>query len=290
MPELPEVEITVRELKKKVLSRTFVDVWTDSKKQIKRPKNFTIFRREIKAKKIKNIERRAKFILFALSGNKTLLVHQKLTGHLLLGKWKKENKHWRPPPGSLSEKINTYIHFLFFLDNGLMLALSDLRKFAKVELWDTEALLNSEQIKKLGIEPLSKEFTFERFRKLLENKRRKIKQILMDQEVIAGIGNIYSDEILFEAKLNPLKTSSDLSTSELERIYSAIIKVLKKAIKTQGESISDWRLPDGRKGSFDKYRKVYRRENKPCFNCRTPIVRKKIGGRSTYFWPKCQPL
>ena len=112
----------------------------------------------------------------------------------------------------------------------------------------------------------------------------------MDQEVIAGIGNIYSDEILFEAKINPFKTSSDLNIAELKRLYSAIIKILKKAIKLQGESISDWRMPDGRKGSFDRYRKVYRREGQPCFNCGTLILRKKIGTRSTYFCPKCQPL
>ena len=171
-----------------------------------------------------------------------------------------------------------------------MLALSDLRKFAKVELWNTKELLSSEQMKKLGVEPLSKEFTFEKLRKLLEGKKRKIKQVLMDQEVIAGIGNIYSDEILFEAKINPFKTSSDLNIAELKRLYSAIIKILKKAIKLQGESISDWRMPDGRKGSFDRYRKVYRREGQPCFNCGTLILRKKIGTRSTYFCPKCQPL
>ncbi|HDJ30449.1 MAG TPA: DNA-formamidopyrimidine glycosylase [bacterium] len=290
MPELPEIEITVRELKKKVLERTFVDVWTDSKKQIKKPKDFTLFKKEIKGKKIKNVKRRAKLILFDLSGDKTLLIHQKLTGHLLLGKWEKKGNQWRPPPGFLSEKMNTFVHLLFFLDNGLMLALSDLRKFAKVELWNTKELLSSEQMKKLGVEPLSKEFTFEKFRKLLEGKKRKIKQVLMDQEVIAGIGNIYSDEILFEARINPFKTSSDLNIAELKRLYSAIIKILKKAIKLQGESISDWRMPDGRKGSFDRYRKVYRREGQPCFNCGTLILRKKIGARSTYFCPKCQPL
>ncbi len=290
MPELPEVETTVKKLKKKVLKRTFVDVWTDSKKQIKKPKSFERFRKEIKEKKIKNIKRRAKLILFDLSGNKILLVHQKLTGHLLLGKWRKKNNHWKAPVGHLSEKINTYIHILFFLDNGMMLALSDLRKFAKVELWNSDELLNSKQIKNLGVEPLSKEFTFEKFKEILKNQKKKVKQVLMDQQLIAGIGNIYSDEILFEAKVNPLRISFELSDSELKRIYSAIIKILKKAIKVEGESISDWRMPDGRRGSFDKYRKVYRREGQPCFNCKTPIVRKKIGGRSTYFCPKCQPL
>lgn len=288
MPELPEVETIVRDLKKKVQGRTFRDVWTDFKKMIKKPKNFEEFKKELKGKKIQKVWRRGKNILFELSGNKILLIHQKLTGHFLVGEWERENNKWKAPSGPLSEKINTYIHLLFTLDNGKMLALSDLRKFAKAELWDREKLKESEGFKGLGPEPLEKGFTFEKFKECL--KRGKIKQVLMDQSVIAGIGNIYSDEILWEARVHPFKEVSKLSRSDLDKIYRAIKKILPLAIKLQGESISDFRRLSGERGYYDKARKVYRREGQNCSRCGIKIKRAKLGGRSAHFCPKCQRL
>jgi len=289
MPELPEVETTVRELNKKILSWRFADVWSDSKAQIKKPVSFEQFKKELLGKKIKKIERRGKYILFELSGNKTLLIHQKLTGHLLIGKWEQRGGKWLAPPGPLSEKINTFIHLLFTFKNGQMLALSDLRKFAKVELLDKKEL--EEELKPLGMEPLAKDFTFEKFRQALTKRRKgKVKQVLMDQTVIAGIGNIYSDETLWEAKIHPFKEIKELSDKELKRIYQALKKVLKEAIKAKGESISDFRRTTGERGGFDRLRKVYRREGKPCPRCGVKIKRIKIGGRSTYFCPSCQPI
>ena len=161
MPELPEVQTTVNGLNKKVLNRAFVDVWTDWKKIIKKPVNFGQFKKEIKNKKIKKIWRRAKNIIFDLSGNYSLLVHQKMTGHFLIGCWVLENGYWKPKEkGPLEDPFNRYIHLMFWLSGGLMLALSDLRKFAKVELWKTNDLLNSKEFKNLGPEPLKKSFTF----------------------------------------------------------------------------------------------------------------------------------
>jgi len=288
MPELPEVETTVLDLRKKVLNRTFIDVWTDFRNLVKRPKKFREFKREIKGKKIKNVRRRGKNILFDLSGSKTLLIHQKLTGHLLLGYWTLNNNYWEPnPPGPLGEKINTYIHLLFTLDNGQRLALSDLRKFAKVELWDSEKLRESEELKSLGPEPLEKDFTFEKFKAVLP-KKGKIKQVLMNQAVIAGIGNIYSDEILWRAKIHPSKDTSELSEEESKKIYQAMKKILPKAIELGGESISDFRRISGEKGRFDLLRKVYRREGEKCSRCGAIIKRIKIAGRSAHFCPKCQ--
>ncbi|MDP2741709.1 MAG: DNA-formamidopyrimidine glycosylase family protein, partial [bacterium] len=193
MPELPEVETTIKGLNSKVLNRTFIDVWTDSKKIIKKPRNFNSFKEEIKGKKIKRIWRRGKNIIIDLSNDYSLLVHQKMTGHLLYGTWSIKHGIWESSEkGPLEEKTNKYIRIMFFLDNKKMLALSDLRKFAKVELWRTKELLNSKEFKSLGPEPLEKDFTFEKFKKVLENKKGKIKQVLMDQSVIVGIGNIYS--------------------------------------------------------------------------------------------------
>jgi len=288
MPELPEVEATVRDLKKKVLGRTFIDVWTDFPKMIKKPKDFKDFVKEIKRRKIENIRRRGKNILIDLSGNKTLLIHQKLTGHLLLGKWKKKNNKWQPPPGPLSEKVNTYIHLLFTFDDGQQLALSDLRKFAKSELFNKDEL--KKELSSLGPEPLDKSFTFENFTGALGRARGKIKQVLMDQTVIAGIGNIYSDEILWQAKVHPFKDVSKLTEEELKKIYQAMKKILGKAIEVKGESISDFRRISGEKGGFDPLRKVYRKEGEKCNRCGTIIKRVKLAGRSAHFCPQCQRL
>ncbi len=136
MPELPEVQTTADSLKNKVLKRTFIDVWSDWEKTIKKPKDFEEFKRKIKNKKIIKIWRRAKNIIFDLSDDHSLLVHQKMTGHLLYGNWELKNKMWVPADkGPLNDPYNRFLHLIFFLDNFKMLALSDARKFAKVELW-----------------------------------------------------------------------------------------------------------------------------------------------------------
>jgi len=288
MPELPEVETIVRDLNKYILGRKIEDVWSDFKNIIKKPKDFEIFKKVLNRRKIEKIKRKGKNILFELSGGKTLLIHQKLTGHLLLGKWKMEDGNWEPlSKGPLEEPVNRFIHLMFWLDSKLMLALSDLRKFAKVELWDTKELENSEELKSLGPEPLEKSFTFKRFKEVLPEKG-KIKQVLMDQTVIAGIGNIYSDEILWTAKIHPFKDVSKLSDGDLKKIYQAMRQILSVAIKLGGESISDFRRISGEKGYFDKERKVYRREGEKCSRCGTIIKRLKKGGRSAHFCPNCQ--
>jgi len=289
MPELPEVETIVRDLKKKVLKRAFLDVWTDWLNMVKKPKKFEDFKKQIKGKKILNAWRRGKNILLDLSGGKTLLIHQKLTGHLLLGGWKQKRGQWESEIKGplLDDPKNRFLHLIFWLDSGKQLALSDLRKFAKVELWDKGDLKESKEFKSLGPEPLEKSFTFEKFKKVLP-KKGKIKQILMDQAVIAGIGNIYSDEILWRAKVHPFKDVSNLGKEELKKIYQAMKEVLPKAIKLGGESFSDFRRLSGEKGYFDKERKVYRREGEKCYLCQTIVKRIKLAGRSAHFCPKCQ--
>jgi len=289
VPELPEVETIVRGLNEKVLGRTFIDIWTDSKKIVKKPESFEQFKKEIKGKTILKIWRRGKNILFDLSGNKVLLIHQKLTGHLLHGTWSMKHRTWQPKErGPLEEKINTYIHLLFTLDNGKMVALSDLRKFGKAELWETEEL--KKELSSLGPEPLDRDFDFEEFKRVLLKTRGKIKKILMDQKVIAGIGNIYSDEILWQAKVNPLRQIKTLNKKELKKIYKAIKEVLKKAVELRGTSTSDYRDIEGKKGFFQKQRKVYRREGEKCSRCGAIIKKIKLAGRSARFCPKCQKV
>ncbi|MBU0476394.1 DNA-formamidopyrimidine glycosylase [Patescibacteria group bacterium] len=291
MPELPEVETIVRDLRNKVLERTFVDVWTDFEKMFKRPENFQRFKKELEGKKILNVWRRGKNIIFGLSEGYSLLIHQKLTGHILYGTWNLEYGVWASrKKGPLSERVNAYIHLLLKLDDGKMLALSDLRKFAKVELWRTEELKQSKEFKELGPEPLGKDFTFKEFGKRLAEKKGKIKQVLMNQKIITGIGNIYSDEILFTSKVHPLERADNLSEKELKKVYRAIKKILSKAIDLRGESFSNYRDIEGRRGQFDKTRKVYRKEGEKCNRCGAIIQRIKISGRSAHFCPICQNL
>ena len=292
MPELPEVETIVRDLNKtgahKLLCARFINVWTNFPKTIKEPESFEQFKNKIKGKEIQKIWRRGKNIIFSLSESYFLLIHQKLTGHLLFGRWEFREGEWVAPAGPLAEKVNSYIHLLFTLDSGQMLALSDLRKFAKVKLLDNEKL--KKEISFLGPEPLEKDFTFEKFRRSLEKRKGKIKQVLMNQEIIAGIGNIYSDEILWRAKVHPFKDVSKLTRKELENIYKSMREILAKAIKLGGESISDFRKISGKKGHFDKERKVYQREGEKCSRCGEIIKRVKLAGRSAHFCPKCQKL
>jgi formamidopyrimidine-DNA glycosylase len=296
MPELPEVETTVKGLNAKVLKGTFVSVWSDWKKIIKKPKEFFEFEKEIKNKKINRIWRRAKNIIFDLAGGYSLLVHQKMTGHLLVGKWEQKEGQWKPIiEGPLNDPYNRFLHLIFFLKKGEMLALSDARKFAKVELWKTDELLNSKEFQELGPEPLEKGFTFKKFKEVLlrnpsslKPRNGKVKQVLMVPQVIAGIGNIYASEILWQSKINPEKSIAGLTEKELKSIYQSMIKVLKLAVKLGGESFSDYRKPDGTKGDFDSERKAYNREGLKCERCGTKIKRIKIGGRSTFFCPNCQ--
>lgn len=291
MPELPEVQTTVDGLNIKVLLRTFIDVWSDWEKIVKEPKDFKQFKKQIKNKKIKKIWRRAKNIIFDLSEGYSLLVHQKMTGHLLYGTWARKEGKWLPTgKGPLNDPYNRFLHLIFFLDNGKMIALSDARKFAKVELQKTEELLNSKEFKALGPEPLERNFNFEKFRKVSQKKKGKIKQVLMDPYVIAGIGNIYSSEILWLSKIHPEKNVAKLNDKELKSIYVATKKVLKLGVELGGDSFSDYRKPDGSKGDFNTERKVYKREGQKCSRCGIKIKRIKFGGRSAFFCPNCQKL
>jgi len=291
MPELPEVETTVKNLKQRVLNKTFVDVWSDAKKIIKKPVNFSEFKKIIKGKKIKKIRRIAKNVIFDLSDGYSLLVHQKMTGHLLVGEWFFKNKKWQPrETGPLGDPYNRFLHVIFFFDDKKMMALSDARKFAKIKLEKTQDMLSSTEIKSLGPEPLSQDFNFEKLKNILKDKSGKIKQVLMDQKNISGIGNIYASESLWHAKIYPEKKASELTLKEIKKLRESIKKVLSISIKLGGESFSDYRKPDGSKGKFDVERRVYKREGQKCSRCGKKIKRIKTGQRSTFYCPFCQKI
>ena len=313
MPELPEVQTIVDDLRKKVIARRIVGVFFYSPKIIKRLRTLE-FKKQIKGLKITGVQRRGKNILIYLIQKSIrqladknqndnskikiflLLIHQKMTGHLLYGKWgvKKVSSNKFQVisliKGPLREKVNGYIHLIFYLDNGWQLALSDLRKFAKVLFGRKEEIKNLPDLKRLGPEPLDESFKVDKFISLISLEKRKIKQVLMDQEVISGIGNIYSDEILWQVKIHPFTPANQLTNSQLKDIYSAMRRILKKAIKLRGTSISDFRDISGKSGAYADVRKVYAKEGERCQRCQTLIKRIKIGGRSAHFCPKCQKI
>ncbi len=277
MPELPEVQTTINGLQAKVLNRAFVDVWSDWEKMVKRPRDFALFKKELRGKKIMRVWRRAKNVIFELSQGYSLLVHMKMTGHLLVEPW-------------ASDPMNGFLHLIFTLDDGRKIALSDMRKFAKVELWKTEELLTSPDFLRIGPEPLESNFTFEIFAGRLAKKRGRIKQVIMDPYVIAGVGNIYASEALWWAKIHPEKRVEQLTKKELQLLYGAIINVLRAGIDFGGESFSDYRNVDGLPGKFGSQRQVYKREKLECARCGTPVGRIMFGGRSAFYCPKCQKL
>ena len=302
MPELPEVQTVVNDLNKKVIGRKIAGVWFDWPKMLKDPldqrkdkiahKHVKVFEKTVKGKKILKIARRGKNILIYLSGGLMLLIHQKMTGHLLVGKWQVNGKKITPlePRAVITDPNNAYIHLIFYLDNGKMLALSDLRKFAKVILGETEEVKNLPELAKLGPDAMDPNFNFSDFSRIISSESRKIKQVLMDQEVIAGIGNIYSDDILWKAKIHSLKSANKLSKKDLKEIWKAMKSIFKKALKLRGTSTSDFRDTAGKKGKYGPQRLVYQREGEKCSRCETKIKRIKIGGRSAHFCPKCQQL
>src|SRR3989344_5996029 len=295
MPELPEVQTVVNDLNKKVVGRRIVGLWFDWPKALKDPldqqrdkiahKHVAVFRKVIIGKKILKARRRAKNILIYLSDNFMILVHQKMTGHFLVGKWKiVANKPKAIEPKEMVvDPYNGYIHLIFSLDDGRMLAFSDLRKFAKVLLGTTEQIENLKELRELGPEPLDTKFTFADFKKIIHSERRKIKQVLMDPTVIAGIGNIYSDEIAWQAKVHPFRPAHGITDAELRKMYKATRQILIHAIKLRGTSFGDFRDTAGKRGIYGNIRKVYGREGEPCPRCKNKIVRKKIGGRSAHF-------
>lgn len=279
MPELPEVEIIVTGLQKEIIGRIFSDVWTDTKSLVKQD-SFDNFREKIIGRKIVSIGRRGKNILIYLDDGKILLIHQKISGHLLLGKWKFKDNVWIPPIGPLSDdRVNRYLHMVFSLDDGRQLALSDQRKFAKIELIKD---INFD----LGPEPL--EIDFSSFKELFRNKKGKIKQLLMDQDFIAGIGNIYASEILYLSNIHPEEAANNLDEKDLKNIYNNMQFILKEAIRLKGDSFSDFRDINGERGGFQNIMKVYQKQGKECEKCGTKIVRINLGGRGTFFCPNCQ--
>lgn len=300
MPELPEVQTTVDGIQTLAKGRVITDVWTDMfspsiifKNSIKDKEYFThVFRPAVLGKKILGSKRRAKNILIPLSQNETVLIHMKMTGHIMYGKYEfnRENNTWNPKVGqkALEDPFNRFIHVVFTLDDGYHLVLSDMRKFAKVTLVNEEV---QKELDRMGIEPLEDSFTKKVFiEKIKRYPNTVIKTALMDQRLLVGIGNIYSDEILFAAKILPFRKVSELQDIELGTIHKHIAPVLKAGIDFGGDSMSDYRNIYGEAGTFQGKHKAYRRTNLPCVRngCNGNIKRLVLNARSAHYCPICQ--
>lgn len=293
MPELPEVETIIRQLNKTIKGEVIDDLWTDSPKNLKGNFPLEKVRSLTKNRKILKAERRGKNILIFLDQDLILWIHLKLTGHLLAGDFEYKHKQWVPKTkGAFLDPQNRFLHWVFSLKSGKKLVLSDMRKFAKIVLLTTEDLKQAKDLNDLGIDPLSLEFDQKKLEEILSPARGEIKKVLMEQKFISGIGNIYANEILWEAKINPFKKAKELEKEEIKRLLQAIRKILASAIKYQGTSAEDeaYRNLEGEKGSYAKFLKVYQKEGEPCFRCGTLIKRVKNQGRSTFYCPQCQKL
>lgn len=282
MPELPEVETIVRGLNKEVLGKKIIDIWTDWPRHFSRHRGgFKKFKAQVKGLQIKNIKRIGKNIIFELSNNRNILLHLKMTGRLLF-----IDSIFNNPNKVKTKAKDLYIHTFFYLSHNKSLAFSDVRKFGKILSEHTDDFYEISDIKNLGKDALK--ITFSEFKEALKNKKIPIKYILLNQEVISGIGNIYADEILFLGGVYPLRTANSLSNKELKKIYDSIRIILNKAIKLRGSSMSDYKDIQGKLGNYFNVRLVYGREGEGCPKCRAKIKRLKLRGRSMHFCKICQ--
>jgi len=265
MPELPEVETIKRDLAKTILGKKISEVCVHHPKVIREP-SVAGFKKGLEGARIKNILRRAKVLILELSNGKALVVHLKMTGQLVY------------PGGSPKSRV------AFHLSGGKTLDFNDQRLFAELRLLEDWHSLKF--IQGLGPEPA--ELNLQRFKEMLTKKKAAVKPLLLDQTFISGIGNLYAAEVLFRAKINPLRRANELSDKEKELLFKAINDILKAAIAAGGSSVDDYVRVSGKKGGYVKYLKVYGRQGKPCLTCKTTIKRIDQGGRGTYFCPKCQ--
>lgn len=264
MPELPEVETTVRGLRGPLVGRTFTGVTVLWPKTINTP--ISDLEKRLPGQQIEAITRRGKYLQFHLSGGDTLFIHLKMSGELLVE--------------PTDEPPHQHVRAIFDLDNNHQLRFKDMRKFGRIYLVDDPNMV----VGKLGPEPLADDFTSEDFNALFQRRKGLLKPLLLNQEFMVGVGNIYANEGCFVAKIDPRRRTDTLSPEELERLYHAIRQVLNAGIMHKGASLDEVY----RGGEYQDHFQVHDRAGEPCYNCGTKIQRVVLGGRSTYFCPQCQ--
>ena len=272
MPELPEVETIKEQLKKELLKRKIIDVNILYNGIIEYP-TIEEFKNNIINQTINNIERRGKWIVFVLD-DYYLLSHLRMEGKYIF----KEN----------NTPINKHEHVIFKLDNGLELRYKDTRKFGKMHLVPIKDANEMKPLNELGIEPFDKNMTTEYLSNKFKNKSIAIKTALLDQTIIAGIGNIYADEILFLSNIIPFRRAKDITSIELSKIINNSVEVLSKSIEQGGTTVRTYTWKEGEKGHFQNNLYVYGRKGKPCLKCGNNISKTIVNGRGTHYCTVCQ--
>ena len=287
MPELPEVETLRRDLEKEVVGKRIKTVEVTGARAVRRHKSKAEFAAKLEGRKIASVHRKGKYLVLTMeavptpSGEKqtdVLVIHLGMSGQLLRAK-------------SAKEAMAKHTHAVLTFSQGGQLRFVDPRTFGEMFVTAADEVEKVvPELAHLGFDPLEDVMSWTRFSDLLHAKRTKLKTLLMDQQFVAGIGNIYADEILWEAGLRYDRSSDSLSSQEVRRLYRSVVETLQNAIKHRGSSLADEQYRDvfGEVGDFQSQHKVYDREGQPCRRCRSPIVRIKQGGRSTFLCEQCQ--
>jgi formamidopyrimidine-DNA glycosylase len=274
VPELPEVETVKNTLVVKVKGRRITGVEVYLPRLIKFPAP-TEFMTRVVNKEILDITRRGKYLLFHLADNYYLVIHLRMTGRLL----------YLPA----TTRLEKHTHIVFQLDNQYQLRFHDQRTFGTLYLVQPEEFGRIKGLVKLGPEPLAGQFTPQYLQKTLAGRRTSIKSALLNQEIVAGLGNIYVDEALFNACLHPARQASSLTAAEIERLHRGIREVLQAGIKYRGTTIRNYVDGEGQAGDFQAKLAVYGQQGEPCKKCGTPLEKLRISGRSSVYCPRCQP-
>ena len=280
MPELPEVETVARGLHAALVGHTIVDVKVLWARSVESSDPDT-FARRLSGQIVAGVGRRGKWLTIALAGNDTLLVHLRMSGQLVVETLASSVE---PSEACLDSR---HLRAVFLLDDGRRLSFVDARKFGRLWLGSDPA----EVLGGLGPEPLADEFTAEGLAQALGQRRGHIKPLLLDQRFLAGLGNIYTDETLWRARIHPLRQANTLTPAETRRLHAVIQAVLRAAIAGGGTTLADetYRQADGQAGGFAGHLAVYGRAGEACLRCGATVERITIGQRSTHFCPRCQP-
>lgn len=289
MPELPEVETVRRGLDKLIIDKKIISITSDWKKSL--PISEDIIKNYVLNSRIVSTGRRGKLLIIGLDNQHSLLIHLRMTGQMVYRSESYKFGAGHPNDSLIGKLPDKSTRVIIELDDGSKLFFNDQRKFGFINISANSKLQNIPFIKKMGPEPLSDKFTFKIFQNRL-NKRAnsQIKAVLLDQSVIAGIGNIYADESLWMAKIHPMKKVSDISSSKRKDLYESIIEILNISIQKGGSTDRNYVDAEGKKGSYMSFSKVFRREGKQCSRCGKTIIKIRVAGRGTHLCPKCQKI
>jgi len=284
MPELPEVETIRRDLIKRVIGKKIKKVTIKKSRLVKNPNNYFI--RTLVDNKIVKIDRVGKLIIFVLKNNLYLLTHLKMTGQLIYINDKNKTVGGHSFTSDKMDYPNQYTYIMIGFADSSNLYFNDIRTFGYMQIVDNKDLQLIKE--RFGIEPLTKDFTITNWEKLFKNRKTTIKALLLNQQLIAGIGNIYADEICFAAKVRPMRTVNKLTKQEVKILFKQTKKIIKQAIAKRGTTFNNYVDTFGRRGNFVQYLQVYGRGQDKCKICKTNIKKMKLAGRGTHFCPNCQ--